>query len=217
MKKINIELSEKSIQNAIQELKRLESTIKKVNKDFLKYVCEWIINKANKYIQLSDLGSIVKETIIRAWSYKISNNGAKIINNAIASRRIGGKIETVPLAVLVEFGVGIEGFLNPHPLAELEGYEYDVPSTGKRADGSWGFYTNEEELDIPKSELLSQHTFDSDHKRGQGGKSGYRLYVKTMGTEGVMYAYNAIVDAKASLINGELAKKWNEILERYIG
>ena len=204
MKKLNIELSEKSIQNAIRELKRIQGIVQKneLIKEFTEYICEWIISKANFYLESSDIGELVKLQIRNAWTYTVGKDGAKIIN-------------TADKAVFVEFGVGIVGQGNPHPNASIEGYTYNIPTTSKDDDGMWYFWSNSNELDIPTKAIVDMRGYDDF--RGKGKESGKRIVVGTRGTYGVMYAYNALVDARNSLKNGELAKKWNEIVERYIG
>ena len=218
--KIKVELKPKSIQEAIKKLQKAkyQSTKGNVIKEYLEYICEWIINKANWYLDNADLGELVKLQIRNAWQYDISGNGAKIRNNATMIKRVGGQTEIVPTAVLVEFGVGIVGQQNKHPNSILAGYEYDLESSAKFENGAWGFYTNEEDLDLPQSALVSKITFDTDHKRGRKGEGGYRLYVSTRGTEGVMYLYNAIVDARNELEkpNGVFAQEYNRLLERYV-
>lgn len=218
--KLTVELNPQSIENALKKLKKAkyQSTQGKLIKEYLEYICIWIINRANWYLDSADLGELVKLQIRNAWQFDISSDGAKITNNATMIKRVGGKTEIVPTAVLVEFGVGIVGEQNKHPNSNSSGYEYDLESPAKFENGAWGFYTNEEELDLPQSALLSKHTFDSDHTRGKQGEGGYRLYVSTRGTEGVMYAYNAIVDARNELNkpNGVFAQEYNRLLERYV-
>lgn len=206
MKKINIELSEQSIQEAIKKLKKVEATYKsgKATSEFFEYVCRWVIERANTYLERSDIGTLVKARIQSGWSYQIFNNQAKIINNA-------------EKAVFVEFGVGIVGQENKHPNATESGYEYNMESPSKSTDGAWSFFTNTNDLDLPNEALLAHNWYYGD--RGKNGSGGKRLFVMTKGAEGVMYAYNAIVDARRELNNpnGVFAKKWKEILERYLG
>lgn len=218
--KLNVELSPKSIQEAIEKVKKAkyQSTKGKLMKKYLEYVCLWIIEKANSYIENADLGELVKSQIRKAWKYEVSVNGAKITNNATMLKRVGGETKTIPTAVLVEFGVGIVGEANAHPNAGKEGYEYDMDSPAKFENGEWRFYTNEGDLDLPQSALVSKHTFDTDHTRGKGGEGGYRLYVSTRGTQGVMFAYNAIQDAKLEMQkpDGAFSKEYKKLLERYV-
>ena len=78
----------------------------------------------------------------------------------------------------------------------------------------WYFWTNSNELDIPLKAVEDIRGF-LDYR----GESGKRIVVGTRGSEGVMYAYQAIVDAKQELRNpnGDLARIWKEIKARYIG
>ena len=115
--RINIELSKKSIGNAIKQIKAVQ---KKVQKDlprvYLKKCVEWIKAEANKNIWSTDVGSSVKAKIQDSW--KISNgtgNNIVLSNNAQFE---SGK----NLAVFVEFGVGMVGYENSHPKAKEGNY-----------------------------------------------------------------------------------------------
>ena len=199
MKKIVVELNQASVQQAINYLKHLRKNITKMMDEFLEFACEWIINQANRYIELSDLGDLVKMDIRNNWGYVVSNGSAKIEN-------ISDK------AVFVEFGVGIVGQEKPHPQSNVEGYIYNMPSESKRAglyhdENTWRFITNDKDLiDLPSD---SYETWEM--------ASG-SLKIITRGTKGVWYAYNAIVDAQMDLQNpnGAFATEWRKIKERYI-
>jgi hypothetical protein len=147
------------------------------------------------------------------------DNGIKIVNNANVDKMIdvGGsrQKQTVPLAVIVEFGSGVVGQSEAHPNASAEGYEYNVDSGSKSVDGAWTFYTNSNELDLPQSALLAHNWYSGD----RGGGKGQRLLIMTKGAKGVWYAYNAIVDAQTELAKangGEIGKMWEDIKARYI-
>jgi hypothetical protein len=87
----------------------------------------------------------------------------------------------------VEFGVGIVGEKYPHPYAKESNYKYNMASDAKQPDGSWHFYSDEQDLDIPKSAI--------DWGVNGKGKNN-RMSIHTRGTKGVWYAYNAIQDLK---------------------
>ena len=228
--RLQVELSVKSITETIKKLQFAKKQVKKGDmvKDFLELVCEWIIKKANYYLNASDIGELVKLQIRNSWSYVVENGSAKIINNAnkIQSTQDenGSTQETVPLAVLVEFGVGVVGESSPHPNADEANYKYNLPTVSKDDSGMWYFWTNSNELDIRQSaivDITSFNDYDRNGKyilRGKGGEKGKRIVVGTMGSEGVMYAYKAISAAKLDLTNpkGELATMWNKIQEEYI-
>lgn len=214
MKKITIGLNTKDIQSARNYLLKLKTQIPQMQQEFLLEVAKWIVKQADVYIDQADLGSLVKEKIKTSWNYEQTSNGIKIINNANAEKTIAGQKQNVPIAVFVEFGSGIVGQSEAHPNAMQEGYFYNVDSGKKTDDGSWGFYTNSEELDLPKSSILVERSFNE--KRG---KRGNRLLITTRGSKGVWFAYNAIVDAKMEIskVNGgEIGKLWEDIKSRYI-
>ena len=239
--RVKVELSVKSISETIKKFQFYKKQIRKgdmVN-DFLELVCEWIIKRANFYLNASDIGELVKIDIRNAWSYVVEDGKAKIINNANKIRSTqdesGSTQEIVPLAVLVEFGVGVVGESNPHPNAAEANYKYNLPprkyvnkdgdiTATKDDSGMWYFWTNSNELDIRQSaivDITSFNDYDRNGKyvlRGRGGEQGKRIVVGTMGSEGVMYAYKAIADARIDLLNpnGEIATMWNKIQQEYI-
>lgn len=208
--KIEIALNTQSIKNAIKQLNAIKKTFPTMQQEFLMQVAHWLTNRANKYITNSDLGNLVKDEIRGGWSYEPIANGVKIVNNA---QKQVTNFGTVPLAVLVEFGVGVVGQSQAHPNATAEGYEYNVNSGHKSADGSWQFWLNSDERDLPMSAFTDFGTYD-DHRKG-----GKRMVVTTFGAKGVWYAYNAIVDAQMELAKvggGEIGKMWEDIKARYI-
>jgi hypothetical protein len=208
--KIEVGLNKQSIKNAIKQLNAIKKTVPTMQQEFLVEVAHWLTDRANDYITNSDLGSLVKDQIRSSWSYEPTANGVKIVNNA---QKQVTNFGTVPLAVLVEFGVGVVGQSQSHPNATAEGYEYNVDSGRKSADGSWQFWLNSDERDLPMSAFTDFGTYD-DHRKG-----GKRMVVTTRGAKGVWYAYNAIVDAQMELAKpngGEIGKLWNDAKKRYI-
>lgn len=202
--KLHVELSPKSIQEAIKKLQFAKKQMKgNMMKDFLEDVCMWIIKKANMHLDNSDIGEDVKLIIRNAWQFTIEENGAKLINNANVEKIIGGETQTIPIAVLVEFGVGIVGQSSSHPNASEEGYEYNKPSRYKNRDNSWIFSVDSDiNIDIQTKYIdnRTEHT------------------VRTKGSPAVMYLYNAVEDARNDLQNpnGELAQKRKALEEKYI-
>ena len=208
--KIEIGLNKQSIKNAIKQLNAIKKTVPNMQQEFLMEVAHWITDRANDYITNSDLGSLVKDKIRSSWSYEPTANGVKIVNNA---QKQVANFGTVPLAVLVEFGVGVVGQSKAHPNASAEGYEYNIDSGHKSADGSWQFWLNSDERDLPMSAFTDFGTYD-DHRNG-----GKRMVVTTRGAKGVWYAYNAIVDAKMELAKangGKIGELWEKVKKRYI-
>ena len=173
-----------------------------MTKDFLEDVALWMINRANFHLNNSDIGENVKIDIRNAWVYDFTPTGIKITNDA-------------DKAVFVEFGVGIVGQSEAHPNANAEGYEYNVDSESKSADGAWSFYANSNELDLPQSALLAHNWYNGDRGKGKG----QRLFIMTKGAKGVWYAYNAIVDARVELgksNGGEIGALWEKVKREYI-
>ena len=137
MKKITIGLNKKDIENAKKYLQNLKKQIPKMQQEFLMAVAKWIVKQADGYIDRADLGSLVKTELHKGWDYQSITNGIKIINNANIEKTVYHEKQTVPIAVLVEFGSGVVGQSEAHPNASQEGYEYNVPSPSKYA-GKYG-------------------------------------------------------------------------------
>ena len=215
-KKITIGLNLKDVQEARQYLLQLKKNVPKMENEMLESVANYIVRKANANIFNADLGSLVKSKLIASWHIEKTTNGINIVNDANIEKTVGGERQTVPLAILVEFGVGIVGEQNPHPYATNENYEYNVDSGSKDASGLWSFYTNSNELDLPRNSFVVGKYFTE--QRGKDGEKGNRMIVATFGTKGVWYAYNAIIDAQIDLRNpnGELQTEFKKIVERYL-
>lgn len=197
MKKITIELNTKSINEARKYLLNLKKQIPKMQQEFLIQVAHWVTEKANDYINLSDIGSLVKSDIIGGWEYEPTASGVKIVNRT-------------QKAVFVEFGVGIVGQSQAHPKASDEGYEYNMDSYHKdrKGTGTWVFQSSVNELDLPLKNVEFAYN-----------ESGSEYAIVTRGAKGVWYAYNAIVDAQMELAKangGEIGKMWEDIKARYI-
>lgn len=213
MAKIVVNLNSNSINNAIRKLEKYKMAIPQMQKDIVDFACRWLIGRANWYIENSDLGSLVKSNLQKSWSYVVTGNTATIQNNAtvVKTHKDGRPDDVVPLAILVEFGVGVVGQKTQHPAAAKEGYQYNVPSPYKYAgqhhdEDTWRFITyDREEIDLPSDSY-------EEWQMGSGA-----LKIITKGAKGVWYAYNAIVDARADLQNpnGYFGREWARIKERY--
>lgn len=212
MKHITVTLTEKSIRDAIKQLNSYKQSIITMTDKWLEYIGNFIIDRARYYIESSDIGTVVKDKLKSSFHCEVSNNVARITNNLNLVRRVRDKLEKVPVAVLVEFGVGAVGASEKHPKAESAGYEYNVPSPSKYAgqhhdDDTWRFISyDSEELDLP---IGSYESWDM--------ASGANKII-TRGAKGVHYAYNALVDARVELSkpNGEFAKEWKRLEGIYL-
>ena len=117
MSKIVVELNPKSVQKAINQLKAYKKALPLMMNELLEFACEWIIERANFYIDNADLGSLVAMQLKNSWEYEISNGKAKVTNRLNAKRMVDGKMQEVPLSAMIEFGVGTIGSWNSHPKA----------------------------------------------------------------------------------------------------
>lgn len=170
--KLKISLfDKKSYKDAISKIVELrDKTLPKMRQEFLKRVCEKIIELARGNLIFAEIGFLVKDEISYSWEYEIIGDKAKIIN-------------TSDKAVYIEFGVGATGGEKPHPMASESGYEYNVPSPHKNIDDTWLFYSSSDEsLDIE---------FDNIYARNEH-------WIMTRGQKGYMYLFNAVEDFKSN-------------------
>lgn len=165
--KINVALNQQSIKAAIKQLRQAKKSISLAFEDFLEDVALWLIDRANMYLNASDIGENVKIDIRNAWEYERTDTGMKITNNA-------------EQAAFVEFGVGMVGAQHQHINAHQTGYQYNIGSK-IREDGTWIFNpASDEDIDIQGQYIINR-----------GNTS-----VITRGQPAVMFAYNAIVDIR---------------------
>jgi hypothetical protein len=211
-------LSSRNINAVVKELKKRKQELdKKMVREFFLDCCRQIIIYANDNIRGYPIGDNVLWDIMTNWEYVDSFTGNSIILRNKAEK-----------AAYVEFGVGIVAENSPHPKAGEAGYDYNRPSLAKHLssntvgygtrafeDGTWIFYTNENDLDLPPSALedriIHNEQRASTRTDGEVTKSN-RIVVRTTGTEPTMFLFNAVV----KFINNEDAKRiWAEIKRRY--
>lgn len=193
MAKININFDAKSIKEAIQQVQ----TIKKKMQDevpgkFINKCLEWVMNRANQYLSSISMDSEIISDIQGKWIIeKVSNNAMRLVN-------------TSDKAVYVEFGVGRVGERNSHPQANIEGYQYDMPSKYKKADGSWAFDAQHKQYAID----LNEGYYVMYNKENSN-----RATVLTKGSPANLYLYNAGMDLVTS---GAYKTIWQETLKETI-
>lgn len=213
-------LSTKSINAVVKDLKKKKTELEKTMvKEFFFECCKKIIEYANANINSYPIGNNVLFDIMANWHYADSFTGKSIVLSNRAEK-----------AAYVEFGVGIVAENSPHPIASEVNYEYNKPTLAKRrsentigigtrhfADGTWIFYTNENDLDLPPSALEDRIIFNeqraSSNTDGVVSKSN-RILVRTRGTEPTMFLFNAVL----KFINNNDAKTiWENIKLMYWG
>lgn len=191
--KLKVELNSQSIKNAINALTTAKNQLQgEMLKELIRRSVEQIKSLANERIAMTDIGSKVKQDIMNGWE-PIEYLGQ-------TSKWLGARLSnSAEKAVYVEFGVGIRGQQKPHSNAGIAGYQYNMPSDSKLADGSWIFKLEDNaDLDISLKSVdnRTEHT------------------VKTKGQVAAMYLYNAIVDFR----DRQLARKiWANIKQKYWG
>lgn len=174
--RININLSKKSIENAIKQIKTVQ---KKVQNDlprvYLQKCVAKIIELANQNLMATTIGSGVKILIQGSWEISpVVGNRIVLSNNAEYE---SGK----NLAVFVEFGVGMVGQENSHKMANEANYEYNVLTWSKDQNGRW-FYS----LQGGESQMNIESKYYQGVETGSGG-----LEFVTKGTPATMFLYKA--------------------------
>ena len=198
--KLTVGLNTKSIKNVIKALETAKKQLTdKMVKELLIACCERIIRRANDKLDNLDLGDNVKRGIQSSWIISEVSNGTITLTNDWHEEH--GQWQMA--SAYVEFGVGVKGD-NSHPEASEAGYQYNMPSNSKEADGTWYFYTNDYDLDLPRSAI------DKTKSKEWGG----RLKVATQGTQATRFLYNAVMDFAD---NNEAKALWQEIKAKYWG
>jgi len=175
MAKITFDFSEKSVNAAIKQIKKLKTGLTtSVSDMFLQLSVEWIKKRAIFYLQVSknDL-SLMQEiansftvTALSRYLYKLENTHEK--------------------GAFIEFGVGVVGQESAHEEASAVSWQYNIPTEKKSADGSWTFYA-----DIGTGIDVQDKNRE---ERIIGGENRPRLKIITRGNEPARFMYQAVID-----------------------
>lgn len=189
MKTINIDFDVKSIKNAIKEIKEVQKTMQKqVPQTFILKCLDWVMNKANDYLNSFYMSSDIITDIQTKWEKSVVGN-------------VGTLTNTSDKAVYVEFGVGLVGQGSPHPNSNVSGYEYNVASGKKDSSGRWRFKLDEEQgVDLNVGYYTARNSGD--------GK-----LITTQGSPANLYLYNAMMDL---ISGGAYRTLWQETLAELI-
>lgn len=163
---IKVELNQKSIEKAIEQLKHFEQvTLPEMIEKFYDTCFIKFERYCRFYLEESSIGENVKEEIANGWTYTRIKNGAVFTN--VADK-----------AVYVEFGVGKIGQKKPHKKASESGYQYNI-GRKIREDGTWIFnVSDDDDIDVEQDRILRR----TDNT------------VKTEGSPAIMYAYQSLMD-----------------------
>ena len=199
--------SSKSINSVVKELKKRKKDLEeKMVKEFFFECCRKIISYANDNIRDYPIGNGLLLDIMTEWEYADSFTGDSIILRNKAEK-----------AAYVEFGVGIVAEGAPHPMAYEVGYEYNIPTTAKIYSsttgggfeyGTWIFYQDQDQLDLPPSALDDRIYFN------EPTRDRSRMLIRTRGTEPTMFLFNAVLRFVSA---GDAKRLWSEIKQRYWG
>lgn len=117
---------------AIKGIKKVKQNLQNIKKAlnndidvlFISKSLDWIKQKANANLDIRTQRFWGSEA--RLWTKKIYKTYGILENQDMNSASI-------------EFGIGRFGANSPHPIAQSQNYEYDVPSQYKDAFGRWTF------------------------------------------------------------------------------
>lgn len=129
-------VTNKSINNIISNIKKIQKNSSKINYWFFRYSLTWIKNRANTLLdQRVNKDNPHPTTLARTWNIKYNENNAILEN-------------IDPNSAAIEFGIGIFGEQNlnskvkndQRKIAQESGYQYNVISNSKNEKGQWSFY-----------------------------------------------------------------------------
>ena len=128
-KPIVFKLSEDSISKAIREIEKYKGELK---------------NKVHLLIErLTDYGVEVAKAQVRELGAVYTGELEKSITGYYSPSTQVGIIKTdVPYAVYVEFGTGVVGKDSSHPVADLEGWIYDINNHG---EAGWLYFNDRDQ------------------------------------------------------------------------
>lgn len=168
----------KGLNNVIYKLQLIEKSQPLIMNMFFQRATDWIIDEANfklessLYYDKNTFGSNMYERSENGWKVEILNDKAILTNEFENSAS-------------VEFGIGVVGANQPHPIASSVGYEYNVASEYKDDEGAWNFY---------------------DEFSG-------RYYVKFRGYRAKSFLYNTTLEFFTSGIYSKIYKQvYNEVV-----
>lgn len=196
--RIHIELSKKSIKNAIKQIKAVQ---KKVQKDLPRVYLQKCVNEiillANQNLMGTNIGNEVKSLIQSSWEI------SPIVANKITLSNTAEFESGKNIAVFVEFGVGRVGDSKPHKLSGEANYEYNVFSMRKDPYDRWTYTLEggEDRMNIESGYY-------------EGGKKDKGFYFKTAGSPSTMFLYKAWKTFETSGMYKEL---WEQAKREVIG
>lgn len=200
--KIQIKLSENgkitqnSLKNATDKIKKIKLALKgEMIKEFYSRCAETLIEMICANIDIIDIGAELKAKLKASWKYEVTQTESGGIQVKIFTKDTR--------ATFIEFGTGIVGKNDPHPLADKDNYAYDVDSEFKLDDRSWFFGVKKYEMrDIPENSIIETDVIVDE------------LLIKTQGAKATMFAYNAFMN----FVDNDMPKTiWGEVVEKYLG
>lgn len=191
--KIEIRLNAKSLDKAVKQLKQTETNYKALVKQYLISSCEWVRDRAIKYVNAADLGQQYKDELTNKANWFIEPTRGYYLLRLHSFH-----------GYMIEFGVGIIGqgtYIATNGLQLPANYDYNIPTEHKLPDNSWIFAGDRENVDIRQENIMSVEEKDD------------KDYIRTKGNQAVMFLYNAAMDFKSE---GAYQSIWQRLKKRYI-
>lgn len=198
--RINIDLSKKSIENAIKQIKAVQ---KKVQNDlprvFLQKCVEWIKAESDNNLFRIPMDYEIISLIQKNWVV------SPVVENTITLSNTAQYEAGKNIAVFVEFGVGSVGQSKSHEKADEANYEYNVPSRYKHSDGKWNFNAHHQQyaIDLNKGYYYI-------YQRNNSGQ----ITAVTKGSPANMFLFKAVKSFETS---GIYQKLWEQACAEVIG
>lgn len=191
MKQIKVGYSEKSIDEAIKQLREYQKRLQSIIPTFFQQCADKIIQLANEKLNGIGLDYGIVAEIKKGWQpIKKKDDNTYVLEN------------TSDRSVYIEFGVGQIGEEEPHPEAGKTGYQYNKPSKYKKFDIGegktvWWFNASNSDIDI----------INDDRYRLDSMRSSRGIIIKTAGQPATMFAFNAIQDFMDGAMYVDIAKQ----------
>lgn len=182
LKNISFELTPQSIQSASDELKKLKTDLADALSELARFITE---EKGVEFakMQIAQFPAIDTGELLNSitGTYSKSEHEGTIYSGAY-------------YAVFVEFGTGIVGESNPHPIAGVQGWEYDIH---KHGEAGW-FY--------PAKDGPESNAWHPDGRKAAGVSLRW-----TKGIPARPFMYNTLRD-----LEREVEKTGGRIIAEYI-
>lgn len=129
LKSIDLTLDERSIEKAIEEVEKFKTKLQPAMQCLIDYLGQRGVEVAKAELIFFPDPPYMSGALQDSIQYRVENGQAFVTAGEGLDTKYGS------YAMFVEFGTGIIGKENPHPLKDKVGYEYDANHHGHR--GWW--------------------------------------------------------------------------------